>query len=80
MPEEYTTYYRSVIVFGTVCVIEDQAEKTAAANKLAEKYTPDDTKEQRQKVVEESLSRMHMLKLQIEHMTGKESIELKNLQ
>ena len=80
VPEEYTTYYRSVIVFGTVCVIEDQAEKTAAANKLAEKYTPDDTKEQRQKVVEESLSRMHMLKLQIEHMTGKESIELKNLQ
>lgn len=77
MPEEYTTYYRSVIVFGTVCVIEDQAEKTAAAIKLAEKYAPDDTKEHRQKVVGESLSRMHMLKLQVEHMTGKAAAELK---
>lgn len=73
MPDEYTTYYRSVIVFGTVSVIIDQAEKIAAAEKLAVKYSPDDSKEHRQKAIEDSLSRMHMLKLEIEHMTGKAS-------
>lgn len=78
VPEEYTTYYRSVIAFGKISVIEDDAEKMAAADKLAVKYAPDDSRDNRLKEIQESFDRMHMLKLQIEHMTGKEARELKN--
>lgn len=35
--EEYTTYYQSVIDFGTMAIIEDEAEKRAAITQLAKK-------------------------------------------
>ena len=35
VPEEYTTYFRSVIAFGKIRVIEDDREKRAAIEKLA---------------------------------------------
>ena len=45
VPEEYTTYFRSVIAFGTVRILEDVGEKRAAIGKLAVKYFPGDTAE-----------------------------------
>src|SRR5699024_12772558 len=38
VPEEYTTYFRSVIAFGTVRILEEDGEKRAAIEKLAVKY------------------------------------------
>ena len=35
VPEAYTTWFRSVIVFGTVRILEDPAEKRAAIEMLA---------------------------------------------
>ena len=35
MPEEYTSYFRSVIVFGTMRILEDDGEKRKAVEKLA---------------------------------------------
>ena len=43
VPEEYTTYFRSVIVFGKIQIIEDETKKRQAIEKLAVKYTPEDT-------------------------------------
>ena len=43
VPEEYTTYFRSVIAFGKIRVIEDDREKRAAIEKLAIKYALEDT-------------------------------------
>jgi len=43
VPEAYTTYFRSVIVFGAIRILEDAQEKRAAIEKLACKYAPDDT-------------------------------------
>ena len=40
VPEEYTTYFRSVIVFGKIRILEEEAEKRSAIEKLAEKYSP----------------------------------------
>lgn len=40
VPDEYTSYFRSVIAFGRVEVIEDEEEKRAAIEKLAVKYVP----------------------------------------
>lgn len=74
-PAEYTTYYRSVIVFGRIRIIEDEAEKFAAARLLGNRYNPNQ-EEALQKELHHGLSRMLMIVLTPEHITGKESVEL----
>lgn len=78
VPEEYTTYFRSVIVFGQIRILEDEAEKRAAIKKLAVRYAPDDSADHRQEAIDREYAPLCMLELTIEHMTGKESIELVN--
>lgn len=75
MPKEYTTYFRSVIVFGTIRILEDSAEKHRAIEALAVKYAPDDSKKNRDGVIGDG-TRFCMLELKIEHMSGKEAREL----
>lgn len=72
---EYTTYFRSVIAFGRVHIIEDEQEKLAMARMLGNRYNPND-EESLQKEIEHGLARMLMICFDIEHLTGKESIEL----
>lgn len=76
MPEKYTTYYKSVIAFGRLRILEDASEKRAAIELLAQKYYPDDTREGRADTINEAWSRMCLLELNIEHMTGKAAKEL----
>ena len=52
VPEEYTTYYRSVIAFGTVRILEDDREKYDSVQEIALKYAPLDTEEQRRAAIE----------------------------
>lgn len=78
MPEEYTTYYRSVVVFGKIFIIEDETEKREAIETLALKYYPDDSKTHRDNAIENELDALCMMRLDIEHMTGKEAKELAN--
>lgn len=73
--EKYTTYFRSAIAFGKIKIIDDETEKRKAIEKLAARYTPDD-EEGRLKEVEKEYKILHMIELDIEHMTGKEAIEL----
>ena len=75
VPEKYTTYFRSVIAFGKICVIDSDAEKLRAIEILAEKYSPQ-LAEGRKKEIDDNFSRMCMIELDIEHMTGKEAKEL----
>ena len=79
VPEEYTTYFRSVIVFGTIRILHDEAEKREAIEKLAVKYTPDDTEENRKKAVERDWKPLCMLEMTPEHISGKEAVELVRL-
>ncbi len=74
-PEKYTTFFRSVIVFGRIHIIEDDAEKLAMARILGNRYNPNDD-ESLQKEIESGLSRMLMIRFDIEHLTGKAAIEL----
>ena len=78
VPQEYTTYFRSVIVFGRASVIDQEGEIRSAIEKLAIKYYPDDSKDNRISAIEKEYKAMCMVKIQIEHMTGKEAIELVN--
>ena len=76
MPEEYTSYFRSVIAFGTIRIMEDEQEKCAAIEKLAVKYAPEDSVSRRQEVIHREWAPLCMLEMTIEHLTGKEAIEL----
>ena len=74
-PERYTTFYRSVIAFGRIHIIEDEHEKLAAARMLGNRYNPNDEEGLRREL-ESGFSRMLMIRLDIEHLSGKEAIEL----
>ena len=71
IPEKYTTAYRSVIVFGSVRIIEDEEEKRIAVRKLAVKYAPEQTNEQHDEMIDRTWERFCMLEMSIAHMTGK---------
>lgn len=76
VPEEYTSYFRSVIAFGRVRVLEDEGERRAAIEKLSLKYAPDSTAEDRERVIQKEWAPLCMLEMELDHVTGKEAIEL----
>lgn len=76
VPEEYTTYFRSVIAFGVVRVMEDAAEKRKVIEALALQYAPEDTPESRMAAIDRDWERLCLLEFSIEHLSGKEAIEL----
>ena len=65
-----------MIVFGKIRIIEEDGEKRAAIEKLALKYAPDDTLENRKEAIEKEWKPLCMLELMPEHISGKEAIEL----
>ena len=75
VPEEITTYFRSVIVFGTIHILEDAAEKRSAREILSARYSPDHERERREEI-DKLFKQTCVLELAIEHMTGKEAFEL----
>lgn len=75
-PAEYTSYFRSVIIFGRVRVLEDEAQKRAAIELLARRYFPEDSAENRRRAIEREWAGLCMLEMDIEHMSGKEAKEL----
>ncbi|MEG2072311.1 MAG: pyridoxamine 5'-phosphate oxidase family protein, partial [Oscillospiraceae bacterium] len=40
VPEKFTTIYRSVIAFGRARILENDAERRSALEKITEKYSP----------------------------------------
>lgn len=74
-PERYTTFFRSVIAFGRIHIIDNQADKLETARMLGNRYNPNDDESLRQEL-EKGLSHMLMVRFDIEHLTGKEAIEL----
>lgn len=76
MPKEYTTYFRSVIAFGKVHIMEDEKEMKNAIKLLAVKYDPNDTETNRNTAINREWKPLCMIELDIEHLSGKEAIEL----
>jgi uncharacterized protein len=73
----FTTHFRSVIVFGRARILAEDSEKQAALEYLIEKYSPDFVQEG-QGEIKRDWDRVCLVELNIEHMTGKEAIELVN--
>lgn len=76
VPEKYTTCYTSVIAFGSVRILENEGEKRRAIEELALKYAPEDSEENRQNYIEKNWEPLCMLEMTVEHLSGKEAIEL----
>lgn len=75
-PLEYTTLYRSVIVFGRLRELEDDKEKRAAIEALALKYAPQDTPAHREEAIRRDWSPLCVLELTPEHVSGKQGKDL----
>ena len=74
VPEKFTTYFQRVIAFGKVRILENTEEKQAAISLLAEKYAPGVAGKQEE--ILKGWNALCMLEMQIEHLTGKQAIEL----
>lgn len=74
-PEKYTTYFKSVITFGKIRILEDENEIRQAIEKLAIKYYPKDDEVNRNQEIAKEWKTLCMIELSVEHMTGKEAIE-----
>ncbi len=73
MPEEFTTYFRSVIVAGRISVVTDRDEIQLGLKLLCDKYSPGvDTEAE----LSRFLKHVVVLRLDIEGICGKEAIEL----
>ena len=77
-PETFTTHFRSVICFGHVRVIDDADEKLHALRLLGERYNPGDERALDEEI-KKSGSHVAVIELDIEHITGKEAIELTSM-
>ena len=77
VPEEYTTYFRSAIAFGTVRELTDEEEKRRAIELLALKYAPEDGPEAWQQAIDREWKPLCMLEMALDHVTGKEAKELR---
>lgn len=75
VPDEFTTYFRSVIIFGKIRILKDENEIRNVIQKIADKYSTDAEKSTRDKEIEREWKILCVLEMSIEHMTGKEAIE-----
>lgn len=76
VPEKFTTYFRSVIAFGKIRELTDDAEKRDGIVKIAKRYTPDpEFTDAMNKEIDDEGNALHIFALEIEHVTGKEAIE-----
>lgn len=82
-PDEYTTYFRSVIAFGRMRIFDSMDDIITGLRILGEKYNPGDHAGLQHEIGKSvamsggmSHTRVAVLCMEIEHLTGKEAIEL----
>ncbi|MDE6296667.1 MAG: pyridoxamine 5'-phosphate oxidase family protein [Muribaculaceae bacterium] len=71
--EEFTSYFRSVIVFGKAVVVKDIEEKIKGLRLLCNKYSPGINPEEE---INKFIKTVCVIRIDIERVTGKEAIEL----
>ena len=72
---QYSTYYKSVIAFGRVKIIDDTDMVRSLALQLGEKYNPGHINAAKAEI-DGAIKRMKILVMEIEHVTGKKSMHL----
>lgn len=70
VPWLFATDYRSAILFGRAQVVQEDEERRYALERLNQKYAPD-LPEEGQREIAEAFSRVCIIKLVPEHLSGK---------
>ena len=73
MPDEFTTYFRSVIVEGSISILSERERMIEILRLLSSKYSPGLDCEPE---ISKGIDRVLILKMDIEKISGKEAIEL----
>lgn len=73
IPEAFNTLFLSVIVFGTVRLVEDTEEMKRIHGYIVDKYSRGH-ESGGEKYLKESMSEIYMGEITIEHMTGKKGV------
>ena len=73
VPEEFTSYFRSVIVFGKADFVEDVNDKVSALQLLCAKYSPGINPDAE---IAKLLKTVCVIRIDVERISGKEAIEL----
>ncbi|MDE7116422.1 MAG: pyridoxamine 5'-phosphate oxidase family protein [Muribaculaceae bacterium] len=73
IPEEFTSYFRSVIAFGHAKILDREDEKIKILRMLSDKYSPgiDPTDE-----ISRFIKTVCIIRIDIDSISGKEAIEL----
>ena len=73
IPEEFTSYFRSVIAFGHAKILDREDEKIKILRMLSDKYSPgiDPTAE-----ISRFIKTVCIIRIDIDSISGKEAIEL----
>ena len=74
---EFTTYFRSIQLFGKAYVVEDEAERNVAFRALCEKFSGADL-DRYEEIMSKEAAAAAIVRIDIEHITGKESMQLVN--
>lgn len=70
MPEKFSTQYRSVTVHGKIRIVEDREEKLKGIRAILQKLSPQHL-EAGEKYIDSAFEKMHVLRLDVERITGK---------
>ena len=74
--EGFTTHYSSIIAFGKIRIIEDEQEKRRTAEILSDHYNMPGG-ERRERVINKNWNAFCMLEMDVEHISGKTALALK---
>lgn len=77
VPERFTSYFRSVIAFGKAKIVTDEAVKQHAMELLVRKYSPG-LEAAGAAEIRREWNILSVVEIVIDHITGKEAIELVN--
>ena len=75
VPEQLTTVYRSVIVFGKAYVLDDERKIAQGTRIIGKKYLPG-MADRVEGEIAQSMPRLTVIRMDVEHMTGKEGAAL----
>ena len=75
MSREFTTYFRSVQVFGKAHIVTDEEERQRAFRAFCERYCADDMDRYDEIMAKEAKAAL-IVCVDIEHISGKEAMEL----
>lgn len=76
IPETFTTWFRSVILFGTVHIVEDEPEKMHGLELLARRYGHPEDIPSHLEISRKTLNGVCVLRFDIAEMRGKAAKEL----